>query len=267
MAAYSSAGYLLKNPFVGTRLLKRAEQGFQGAKQQLAQHQKLYQGALEAGAGTRESYIEKVRPQFEAEQFKAEVEVDPHTYAAAARTVESDKLRDSYNRLAKKAKESGISGHVKKMRKSKRNIAWKELGAQEELIGRHEDAAQKAVDRLAEKASGYNLFFGGTTPAYTPNLTSSRTMDDYIEQIRARPSDEVDSMRSIYATPRGRVDRSRYPYSLRGATGDEYQRGLDYAKERVFNTNPLYTNQLNTNPLYTNQLSAWELKYGYGAPY
>lgn len=235
MPAYSSAGYLLKNPFVGTRLLKRAEQGFQGAKDTLAQHRQLYQRALESGAGTRDSFIEQVKPDYLKAELKAKTEMDPHVYAAAARAERSAELQpnlDYYNRRLRKR----LSGGTKKKVRRARSYLLKEREAQEEAIAKHGIAAQGAVSRLADKAANYNLFFGGT-PAFQSDL-SGMTVDDYRSKIAESGVNPVYQM-------------------LRGNTGDSYQKGLELARERVYNL----------NPMYTEQPTAWELTYGYKAPY
>jgi hypothetical protein len=106
MPAYRGE-YLLKNPFLGSSLLKRAKAGFQGAIEMQKAQEDLYQGALEAGAKKRSTYMAQIMPKHLAQKAQAEKKIDIHGYARAQQAIRTEGGKAWNTRKKKAAKEKG----------------------------------------------------------------------------------------------------------------------------------------------------------------
>jgi len=106
MAAYRGE-YLLKNPFLGSSLVKRAKAGFQDATEMQKVQENLYQGALEGGAKGRSTYMSQIMPEHLAKKAEAEKQIGIHGYARAQQAIQTSVGENYLAKKAKKAKQGG----------------------------------------------------------------------------------------------------------------------------------------------------------------
>jgi len=219
MAAYKGE-YLLKNPFQGTQMLKRANQGFQGAQESLAAGRQMYQGAL-ADKGTRTSYMERYMPTHTTDVESAERALGSTGYAKAQHEVRLQAALDRKVFLKKWRSEKSSRRRVpKQVKKYKRlqGLETSKIAAQRGLIDRYGAEQAGLSNTLANKASQYNTFFGGRDFA-SPNILSAG------EMATRAATDANDNSSGILGA---------YGYQKGEATDDAYQRGLNYALENRY---------------------------------
>lgn len=268
MSAYRSE-YLLKNPFLGSSLLQKANQGFQGAKEMLESQKSLYAGALAAGAGTRQSYLDQVMPVHLAQRTEAEKEIETQSYSQAHRmqNVNEINARLSQVRRGGGAEERGQAA----------------LSGQQGLVSRHAGLISNEEYKMNKLASQRNRFFGGSSFGgaggrragdFASDISRSRTTgmekkfkgeygQQYPRWLKKNPEEAGNILggvkRSVEAfnlskwgmRPYGMSVFTRAKNSRLGAgygTGlnlaanaeDSFTRGLNFSREQLAGTNPLY---------------------------
>jgi hypothetical protein len=218
MPAYRG-GYLLKNPFLGTRTLQRAKAGFQGAKEMQDRQEALYKGALESGANRRSSYLQKIMPKHLAEKAAAEEKIGTHGYARAHQTLQSEAAVGRSRGKIKKYQKEGDKRKVKKIKQ--RDEAA--IAASREAEAMHSRVIGSEKYKLGLAADTRNLFFSGqefAREADTPTHAewSKRAMDELRPGFGGKPVEALGRFRrqdpegfESWAQSRGRMEEAFAP--------------------------------------------------------